>query len=451
MLLRDASVSLDHSHGVTQTLDRDTAERSAGAVMVTLRVLGALARPGHYALREGVICRLGSELGCDIVVSEPTVSRAHAELRLTPDGIAVRDLGSRNGTFYLGQRVENATIAVGASITLGRVTIVLDGEAAPTQAEYVLDDYERVIGRSPQMKRLFAVLARIESSLTPVLLGGESGAGKEVVARAIHARSLISSRPFVALNCGALPRDLVGSELFGHRKGAFTGAVEARKGAFETADGGTLFLDEIGELPLETQPILLRALETGEVRPLGGDLPKSVKVRVIAATNRDLEEDVRNGRFREDLFYRLAVLRVTIPRLRERMEDIEPLARHFAAEAGHVGALSGHVIEQLKARRWSGIVRELRNTIQAYVALGVLPEPSRSQAATLDLALREMVDPRVPYGTQKDVLIERFTALYLSVLLEATGGNQTIAARWAQLDRGYVGQLLAKHFVSKKR
>jgi transcriptional regulator with GAF, ATPase, and Fis domain len=271
------------------------------------------------------------------------------------------------------------------------------------------------------------------------------------VARAIHERSTLAAQPFVALNCGALPRDLIGSELFGHRKGAFTGATEPRKGAFESASGGTLFLDEIGELPIELQPMLLRALETGEVRPLGGDVPKQVRVRFIAATNRDLEEDVRGGRFREDLFYRLAVLRVTVPPLRERIEDIEPLAQRFAVEAGLAGGLGAPVVEQLKGRRWPGNVRELRNTVQAYVALGVLPEPTRSKTATLDLALREMVNARVGYAEQKDALIDRFTALYLEVLLDATGGNQTVAARWAGLDRGYLGRLLAKSGVPKKR
>jgi DNA-binding NtrC family response regulator len=331
------------------------------------------------------------------------------------------------------------------------VVVNLEDTAPASEVDYPSDVYHDLFGHSQPMRRLFGLLTRIEGSLTPVLVQGESGTGKEMVARAIHERSALAGRPIVALNCGALPRDLIGSELFGHRKGAFTGAIDARRGAFDTADGGTLFLDEIGELPLELQPMLLRALETGEVRPLGGDAPKLVKVRVIAATNRDLEQDVQERRFREDLYYRLAVIRVRLPALRERIDDIEPLAQRLAAEAGLARGLDASVVERLKARPWPGNVRELRNTVQAYVALGVLPEPTRSKAATLDLALREMADPRLPYAEQKDALVERFTAFYLEVLLDAAGGNQTVAARWAGLDRGYLGRLIAKHSVHRRR
>jgi DNA-binding NtrC family response regulator len=435
----------DPPRDATLTLDGDASLRTAAAGSV-VRVVGESAKPRRFTLQADVVCRIGSAADCDVVISEPSVSRAHAELTLTPRGIVVRDLGSRNGTFYLGQRIEKATLAPGASLTLGAVVVSLQTEpsAATEPIEYASDVYQALFGRSQPMKRLFGTLSRIESSLSPVLVQGESGTGKEMVARAIHERSAVASNPFVALNCGALPRDLIGSELFGHRKGAFTGAIDSRKGAFETAHEGTLFLDEIGELPLEMQPMLLRVLETGEVRPLGGDVPKLVKVRVIAATNRDLERDVEEGRFREDLFYRLAVIRVRLPPLRERSDDIEPLAQRLAAEAGLSGALDPSVVERLKARPLPGNVRELRNTVQAYVALGVLPEPTRSKAATLDLALREMADPRRPYAEQKNALVERFTALYLEVLLEAAGGNRTIAARWADLDRNYLATLMAK-------
>ncbi|HTQ46492.1 MAG TPA: sigma 54-interacting transcriptional regulator [Polyangiaceae bacterium] len=443
---------VDPTRDVTLPIGGGEVQRPAleGTVV---RVVGAPAKPRAFVLQTGVACRIGNAADCDVVISEPTVSRAHAELTLTPQGIVVRDLGSRNGTFYLGQRVEKATLSPGATLTLGAVVVNLEAETPPAseQVEYTSDGYQDLYGRSQPMKRLFGLLTRIESSLTPVLVQGESGTGKEMVARAIHDRSALAGRAFVALNCGALPRDLIGSELFGHRKGAFTGAIDARKGAFETAHEGTLLLDEVGELPLELQPLLLRVLETGEVRPLGGDEPKLVKVRVIAATNRDLEQDVQEGRFREDLFYRLAVIRVRLPALRERMDDIEPLAQRLATEAGLARGLDPSVVERLKARPWSGNVRELRNTVQAYVALGVLPEPTRSKAATLDLGLREMADPRRPYAEQKDELVERFTALYLEVLLDAAGGNQTVAARWAGLDRGYLGRLIAKYGVQKRR
>jgi two-component system, NtrC family, response regulator GlrR len=442
----------DPTRDVTLTLGGGAVLRREASGTV-VRIVGAPAKPRQFTLQLDAVCRIGSAGDCDIVISEPTVSRAHAELTLTPQGIVVRDLGSRNGTFYLGQRVEKATLSPGATLTLGAVVVSLESDTAPSseQVEYASDVYHDLFGRSQPMKRLFGMLTRIESSLSPVLVQGESGTGKEMVARAIHERSSLAGKPFVALNCGALPRDLIGSELFGHRKGAFTGAIDARKGAFETANEGTLFLDEIGELPLELQPMLLRVLETGEVRPLGGDAPKLVRVRLIAASNRDLELDVQEGRFREDLFYRLAVIRLHMPALRERIDDIEPLAQRLAAEAGLARGLDAPVVERLKARPWPGNVRELRNTVQAYVALGVLPEPTRSKAATLDLALREMADPRHPYADQKDALVDRFTALYLEVLLDAAGGNQTVAARWAGLDRGYLGRLIAKYGVQKRR
>jgi DNA-binding NtrC family response regulator len=442
----------DPLRDVTLTIAGPPGEQAQVAGVV-VRVIGAPSRPRQTALVAGVPCRIGSAPEGDVVISEPTVSRVHAELTLTAQGIVVRDLGSRNGTFYLGQRVDKVTLAAGATLTLGAVTVVIDSPGAPGsgEAEYELDTYHDLFGSSPRMKRMFSLLSRLESTLTPVLVQGESGTGKEMVAAAIHARSSVSSRAFVALNCGALPRELVASELFGHRRGAFTGATDTRKGAFETAHGGTLFLDEIGELPLDIQPVLLRVLETGEVRPLGGDQARQVKVRVVAATNRDVEMDVQEGRFREDLFFRLAVLRVHVPPLRDRIEDIPPLAQRFAHDAGFAGPLENAVVERLKARPWPGNVRELRNIVQAFVALGVLPESTRSKAATLDLALRELANPRRPYAEQKDALVERFTSLYLQVLLDAAGGNQSLAATWAGLDRGYLGRLLGKYGVLKRR
>jgi len=308
--------------------------------------------------------------------------------------------------------------------------------------------YRGVIGKSAPMRRLFSILARLESSLTSVLLEGESGVGKEVIARALHEGSPVAGGPMVILNCGALPRELIASELFGHKKGAFTGAVEGRKGAFETANTGTLFLDEIGELPLDLQPLLLRALETNDVRPLGDDIARLVKVRLIAATNRDLLAQVQEGRFREDLYYRLAVVRLRVPPLRERPEDIPALAAKFAIDAG-IAHLPAAINEQLQARPWPGNVRELRNTVQAYAALGVLPEASRSKGATLDLALREFANPKRLYAEQKAELVDRLTAIWLEQVLDLTGGNQTMAARYAGLDRGYLGRLISRHGLAR--
>ncbi|HEX7663884.1 MAG TPA: sigma-54-dependent Fis family transcriptional regulator, partial [Polyangiaceae bacterium] len=303
----------------TETLVRSDVGSQRAPLAVRVRVEGGR----EFTLKTGT-CRIGSAADSDLVVDDSTVSRAHVELSLTERGISVVDLGSRNGTFYLDQRVEKIVLAHGSRIQLGRVTVVLEADDADlsSTADYPGQSYGRLLGRSPAMKRLFGTLFRLEGSLVPVLVQGESGVGKELVASALHERSKVASGPFVPVNCGALARELVLSELFGHKRGAFTGAHEARQGAFELADGGTLFLDEIGELPLDVQPVLLRTLETGEVRPVGSSAAKKVQVRLVAATNRDLAAEVAAGRFRQDLYYRLAVVKLVLPPLRTRLEDV---------------------------------------------------------------------------------------------------------------------------------
>ena len=431
----------------TATLVRGSPQPTPLGAIV--RVIGAAAAPPSYRLDAGA-CTVGSAPSCDIVITEPTVSRQHLELALVPEGIAVRDLESRNGTFYLGQRIQRMVLSLGGRVSAGAAILQIDPDTeALDVGELSADGYRGAVGVSAPMRRLFATLARLEGSLVTVLVDGESGVGKEVIARVLHEGSRAASGPLVTVNCGALPRELVASELFGHRRGAFTGAHEARRGAFESADGGTLFLDEIGELPLDVQPMLLRVLETGEVRSVGGDQPRQVKVRIVAATNRDLEEEVRAGRFREDLYYRLAVVRLAVPPLRERVEDIEPLARRFAADAGLAAPLPPAIVEQLKARSFPGNVRELRNVIQAYAALGAPPPARRGKRAAVGDALADAVDLSRPYADQKDEIADEFTRVYLQALITHTGGNQTAAARLAGLDRGYLGKLLAKHGLSR--
>ncbi len=435
----------------TQTLIHGAqSPRHAAPIGAVLRVLDAPAAPARFVLRAGV-CSIGSAEDCDVVIRDPAVSRQHLELELRPEGVAMRDLKSRNGTFYLGQRVERMTLALGSRLTVGRATLAIEADTDDLGQEltYGSTTYGGMIGATPAMQRLFALLSRLEGSLVSVLVDGESGVGKEVVARALHERSKLANGPYVTVNCGALARELVACELFGHKRGAFTGAHEARKGAFEIANGGTLFLDEIGELPLDIQPILLRALESGEVQPVGAEQKIQVKVRVVAATNRDLASEVAAGRFREDLFYRLAVVRLTVPPLRERLEDIVLLANRFAAEHP-IGQLSSSVVEALRARTWPGNVRELRNVISAYAALGVLPPALGQRAEKLDNELEANVDLSVPYMDQKDGLVDRFTAAYLKALVTASNGNQSEAARISGLDRTYLRKLLAKHNLLRR-
>jgi DNA-binding NtrC family response regulator len=415
-----------------------------------IRPIAVACAPASFRLRAGR-CLVGAGGSCDLVISEPTVSRTHLELELLPEGVRVSDLGSRNGTFYLGQRIERMVLGLGARIQVGAATVALeaDTESLEGALSYDGDEYRGMVGVSRSMRHLFAILERLEGSLVTALIEGESGTGKDLVARALRQGSSVAKGPFVVLNCGAIPRELVASELFGHKRGAFSGAIESRRGAFELANHGTLFLDEIGELPLDVQPMLLRALEEGEVRPVGGDHPEHVKVRVIAATNRDLRREVESGRFREDLFYRLAVVRLPVPPLRERPEDIAPLAMRFAQQAG-LNELPDVVLEELKAHPWPGNARELRNAVQAYAALGTLPHVRRSSAATLDFALGELADLKRGYQDQKDALIDRFTRIYLQALLAHTGGNQSAAARVSGLDRTYLRKLLAKYGLSKE-
>jgi DNA-binding NtrC family response regulator len=412
---------------------------------VVVRVLGAQSKPPSIQLHDGT-CVVGSAPGSDLTITDRAVSRRHVELRLVPEGVSVRDLGSRNGTFYLGQRVESMTLGVGGRVVLGaNATLVIeaDEKSLSEGPTYQLDEYRGAVGVSPAMRRLFGVLQRLEGSLVTVLAEGESGVGKEVIARALHAGSRVAEGPFVAVNCGAIPRDLIASELFGHRRGAFTGAVEARRGAFEVANGGTLFLDEIAELPIEVQPMLLRVLEAGEIRPVGEDQSRSVKVRLVAATNSDLAQRVKQGDFREDLYYRLAVVRLRVPPLCERLEDVEPLALRFARAEGLDG-LPKPIIDQLRSRSFPGNARELRNLVQAYAALGTLPEAVGSGRDVRTLALRQSVDLKRPFLEQRDEIVDAFTRHYLEALLAHTNGNQSAAAEVAGLDRTYLGRLLAK-------
>ncbi len=421
------------------------------ALPAVIRVIGAKAKPPRLLLSSGS-CVVGAGRQADLIIDDPEVSRRHVELSLVPEGIHVADLGSRNGTFYLGQRVERMTLALGSRLRVGSAELALEVDPRALAADEGAEptEYRGLRGASVAMRQLFSRLSRLEGSLVNVLVEGESGVGKELIASALHQGSSLAAEAYVALNCGALPRELIASELFGHKKGAFTGALDDRAGAFERAHGGTLFLDEVGELPLEVQPMMLRALELGEVRRVGVDEARRVKVRVIAATNRDLAAEVTAGRFREDLYFRLAVVTLRVPPLRERRDDVPLLAATFASAEG-IGALPDQVLTELAGRPWPGNVRELRNAIRAYAALGDLPDDKRVTATDeLDRALAKVIDPTRAYAEQKDEIATRFSRIYLEQLMQRAGGNQTEAARIAGLDRGYLGKLLVKHGIDKR-
>jgi DNA-binding NtrC family response regulator len=305
------------------------------------------------------------------------------------------------------------------------------------------DRYGDLLGASAVMQELFAKLVRLQGANVNLLISGESGTGKELVARAVHEHSSVRNGPFIAVNCGALDRQLARSDLFGHQRGAFTGAIRSQPGAFEAAEGGTLFLDEIAELPADVQPVLLRALELKKIAPVGCSQERPVNVRLVTATNRDLAAEVRAGKFREDLYYRIHVVEISMPPLRKRIEDIPLLAREFAAQLG-TPAPTADVLEALSLRHWPGNVRELRNAVEAYAALGVMPVSCAPAREAIDDPFAGILDATKTFADQKDELVQRFTRAYLERLLQQTSGNQSEAARVSGLERSYLGKLIDK-------
>lgn len=414
----------------------------AGPLGVMLRVTNRPARPRTFRLLEGA-CVCGAASDADVVIADEAVSRRHVELTLVPEGVRVRDLGSHNGTWYADQRITEAVLGAGSVIRIGRAELRIEADRSELEraSGTELEGYGQLVGSSRPIRRLYGLLARIEASLANVVIEGESGTGKELIARAIHEHSPVATGPFVAVNCGALERNLVRSELFGHKRGAFTGALDNRQGAFEAAAGGTLFLDEIAELPTEVQPLFLRALEVGAITRVGENTERPLNVRIVAATHRSLEAEMRAGRFREDLYFRLMVVHVLVPALRARSEDIGLLANHFAHAFG-LGALPKDVERDLESRSWPGNVRELKNAIQTYSVLGVLPPRTTAREAELDDWLHRLIDLERPYAEQKDQLLKGFLRVYLEALLAHTGGNKSLAARISGLERSYLNKVV---------
>ncbi len=392
---------------------------------------------------------IGTASTCGFCLSDPKLSRSHLELAVTPEGIRARDLGSTNGTRLLGHRISEALLSPGARLTLGKTVVMLLPLAGGEGLEPAsVTSYDELIGGSLVMRKLYALLTRIEENEAPALIQGETGTGKELVARAIHARSKRRDKPFVVVDCGALAADLAQSELFGHNRGAFTDAHSDRPGAFERADGGTIFLDELGELPLAMQPLLLRALDTKEVRRVGGGAMHKVDVRVVAATHRDLEKSIAKGTFREDLFYRIGVVNVRVPPLRKRPEDIPELVRRFVRLHGGSEDLPDSVINGLQEYEWPGNVRELRNAVLRIVSLGTLS--GTELAPGLD-EQDAKADIDIPYREARDRLVEGFELGYLRALAERYGNNIAAASRASGLQRHHLRDLMRKHGLYKGR
>jgi DNA-binding NtrC family response regulator len=428
----------------------ETLRHGATHVPVRSIVVEVEAGVDKGARASGVDLSVGTAEGSALRLTDPAVSRFHAELHPAAGGIAVVDHESTNGTYVGAVRIERGVVPPGTALRVGDTTLrVLD--AAPVEVEiHGGESLGGVIGRSAVMRRLMAQVAKAAQSDVSVLVTGESGTGKELIARALHDLGPRRGKPFVTVDCGSLPPTLISSELFGHERGAFTGADRQHVGAFESAHGGTLFLDEIGELQPAIQATLLGVLERRKVRRLGSRHEIAIDVRVVAATHRDLRAEVNRGGFRLDLFYRLAVVTLTLPPLRERPDDIAPLVEYFLRDAGWdqpvATLISPQAMEALSRHHFAGNVRELRNLIEAAIAMGeapvvagaAAPPPPASDAAsfTADLAL--------PYKDARAQLLSGFEDRYLEALLARANGNVSAAARLAQMTRSHLNDLLAK-------
>ena len=394
---------------------------------------------------------VGSEGGCTLVIKDAGVSRRHCEISLSPAGPVVRDLGSKNGTFIGGVdrvRLIEAQLMPGAIVSVGGATLTVVADGAGRQIPLSPRPYfGEAVGASVPMRALFAELERAANSEEPIVLLGESGTGKEVLAHAIHQASPRRDETMQVLDCTATPRALIESYLFGHAKGAFTGAAQAHQGLFAKAHGGTLFLDEVGELPIEVQPTLLRVLETRQVFPLGGGDPSDADVRLIAATHRDLRAEVKAGTFREDLFYRLVVVEAMVPALRDHKDDIPLLVERFLQKQQppkSLADLPAHALELFRAHSWPGNVRELRNTVARLMLFPELgADAIGSAGSSRPVALGSLAG--LTLRDAREQLVDGFERAFVAEKLRANGGNVSAAAKAMGVSRQLVHRLMARY------
>ena len=397
---------------------------------------------GHTQAAEAICERselsIGTAEGNDLVLADPTVSRHHCTIAVTPLGYELRDLGSTNGTWLAGHLVKIAYLKPGSTFRVGGITLRFDWLDDEVREELSVDDkFGDALGQSPAMRRIFAILAKVAATDSTILLEGETGTGKGLLSEVLHRRSARAKGVFGVVDCGAIPATLIEGELFGHEKGAFTGANTQRIGALEAAQGGTLFLDEIGEVPLDLQPKLLRVLEERTIKRVGGTKAIRLDVRVIAATNRDLREEVNRGRFRADLYYRLNVVRLRIPPLRERREDIRLLVNHYyRIYTDDDGATApSSLVAALSEQQWPGNVRELRSAVERAVLRVDLDAGGSAVAPDEALSFRQA----------KERAVAAWERTYVNEFLARNGGNVSRAARAARMDRAHLTELLRRH------
>lgn len=402
---------------------------------VRLTVLEGPASGTTFDLSTGTAV-IGSSRACDFKLRDTSVSSRHATFELLAGVVRVRDLDSRNGTWFLGARVESALVPIGGRVTLGRALISLNPVAERHEA--TVSEWHGLVTRSAAMKQLVWRLERLAASDITVVIRAGSGMGKEAVARALHAAGPRAAGPFEVFDAAGVNAELLESELFGHLKGAFTGAHEARAGILERAHGGTLLLDQVDHLPLELQPRLLRFLQERTVSRVGGGAPRLLDVRVLATTQRVLEDAVTEGRLRSDLYYRLAAVLLEVPPLSARQDDIPELVRRFLADAKGKAPLTPAIVASLQAHPWPGGARELRHAVQRAVAFGSF-EPAPADRPSDAKGLKE----------GREHVADAFEADALRALLVRHRWNLAAVARAARIARSHLYTLIARYGLKR--
>ena len=445
--------------GVTRIIGRPNSTAEQGVLII--RILSGTLKGNEAIILGHEPFIIGTDFSATLRLPDPSVSRRHIELINRGGYVSATDLDSTNGSYFEGNRFKSLDLGPGSVFRLGETELQI---VAPEKNDPIPPSEETsfgsLIGKSRKMREVFAVLERAARTDATVLISGETGTGKEIVAEAIHQASERKEAPFIVVDCASIPSNLIESELFGHVKGAYTNAMTDRTGAFEQADGGTIFLDELGELPPALQPRLLRVLETRRIKRVGANDFRPVNVRVIAATNRSLEEEVRAKRFRSDLYFRLAVIRVNLPPLRDRREDIPVLARAFLQRHNERNdgslTLTPEIIAALTSYDWPGNVRELRNVIDQAASLSSegLSLALQLKAKRKATSLRHRNDGAsgiivggffgLPYKEARKQALEAFELAYAQHVVELAGGNITKAAEHAQVHRNVLHRILAR-------
>jgi two-component system response regulator GlrR len=437
----------------TQVKARDASAASMSFNKYKLVVVEG-PQDGHEYVVDSDLVKVGSSRGNDLVIEDHTVSRVHFEIEVTDVGHLIRDVGSTNGTDVEGCRIKEAFLHPGARIGAGEVVLVFQPMSERVEIPLSPNNaFGQLLGRSAKMRAVFHLAERVANKDTTVLITGETGTGKGLLAEEVHRHSARSDKPFVVVDCSTIPSHLMESELFGHVKGAFTGAVSDRAGAFVQADGGTIFFDEVGELSAALQPKLLRVLEKREIKAVGTTTTVQVDVRILAATNRNLRAEVEAGTFREDLYFRLGVFDLKLPPLRERKEDIPFFARKFllTLSADPERSFGDDALRFLSRHDWPGNVRELRNVIERVIHL--VDDPVINQGSMLSTSVTG-VGPNsmtpgsigrgnLPFAVAKEMAEKE----YLIDLLRRHSFNVSAAARTAQIHRQSLHRLLRKHDI----